>query len=303
MNGNNLRVDNRECYNYGQAGHISRYCPLPDRRLHPPTSSALVPAQPLVTMPADNSAVGMVAPVGESYSGQYVNQYSDKGWLRKRVATLEDIVGKIKEKHDADEAKERAAKEEEEWKKKEKDEEEQGCSRTSVAKPIADDDVVLWLKREQGELRAATDRRFALTKVKEDAETNAELWKAEALRPGNKRGSIAVASTPISHARVRQRNTPSGRPTEPRINQQLKEIVERHNMEVNLLKEMRLKDVNDRIDVEKEVERLKDAMAKLVMERERETNLKSRLDEVAGPSACKAVCPSVKKKGVDTPEE
>ncbi|GBG73712.1 hypothetical protein CBR_g17053 [Chara braunii] len=159
-------------------------------------------------------------------------------------------------------------------------------------------------------MRTAVARRFALleerlsalTKAKEEAEANAELWKAEALRPGNKRGSIAVGQTPIS-ARVRQRSTPSGLPTELRVNPQLKGIVERHNMEVDLLKEIRLKDVNGRIEAEKEVERLKEAMAKFAMEKERGTNLKSRLDEVTGPSARKVGCSSIKKKGDETPGE
>ncbi|GBG61578.1 hypothetical protein CBR_g22375 [Chara braunii] len=123
---------------------------------------------------------------------------------------------------------------------------------SSMAKTVIEEDVVERLKREQEELRAAADRWFALleerlsalTKAKEEAEANAEVWKAEALRPGNKRGSIAVGQTHVSHARVRQRSTSSGLPTEPRVNPQIKGIVERHNMEVVLLKEMRLKDVN-----------------------------------------------------------
>ncbi|GBG73780.1 hypothetical protein CBR_g17119 [Chara braunii] len=182
---------------------------------------------------------------------------------------------------------------------------------SSVAKPVSRDDVVERLKREQEDLRAVADRRFVLleerlselTEAKEEAEASAELWKAEALRPGNKRGSIAVGQTPVSHARVRQRSTPATLPTEPRVNQQFKGIVERHNMEVNFMKELRLKDVNERLDAEKEVERLKEVMAKLEMEKERGSNLKSRLDEVAGHSAKKVGCSSVKKKSVDTPGE
>ncbi|GBG92636.1 hypothetical protein CBR_g56580 [Chara braunii] len=128
---------------------------------------------------------------------------------------------------------------------------------------------------------------------KEGAEANAELWKAEALRPGNKRGSIAI-ETPIPQARSRLKGTPhqiTGVPgpstvrTESRINPDLKEIVDRHNMEVNLLKEMCLKDVNGRIEAEKKVEKLKAEMLRLAMgQRQKGTNLKSRMDEAAGLS-------------------
>ncbi|GBG76014.1 hypothetical protein CBR_g21254 [Chara braunii] len=244
----NLRItDNRSCYNCGQQGHISRYCPLPDRRINgaqSSTSTAIVPAQPLVTAPGHNVGIGTVAPF-------FSNQFSgDKGWLRNRVATLEEIVGNIEVKHDADEAKELAAKEEAERQRKEKEDEERrlrdkqereelhlkmsqdlnkqwemvcakidkkdqeanelvklrediakltrqpvgGAPSTSVAKPVSDIDEVARLKREQEEMRTAADRRFvlleekilALEKGKEEAEANAELWKAEALRPGNK---------------------------------------------------------------------------------------------------------------------
>ncbi|GBG58757.1 hypothetical protein CBR_g157 [Chara braunii] len=73
-------------------------------------------------------------------------------------------------------------------------------------------------------------------------------------------------------------------------------------MEVNTLRELRLKDAGGRIEAEKEVERLKEAMARLDMEKRKNcTNLKSRLDEAAGPSAHKPPCSSSKKKGNSTP--
>ncbi|GBG66767.1 hypothetical protein CBR_g68753 [Chara braunii] len=178
-----------------------------------------------------------------------------------------------------------------------------GEASTSVVKPPVDFERVERLKREQEELRAVADRRFAmleekisgLVKEKSDAEASAELWKAEALRPGNKRGSIAV-ETPGTEARVRQRGTPCKPPTDPRVNPVLKGMVDRHNLEVNTLKELRLKDAHDRIEEKKEVERLKEAMAKLEMAREKGTNLKSKLDEAAGPSTRKTSCTSAKKK-------
>ncbi|GBG80191.1 hypothetical protein CBR_g30557 [Chara braunii] len=185
----------------------------------------------------------------------------------------------------------------------------------ATVKPTLDVDVVDKLKREQEEARVVADRRFAmmeekivaLIKGKEEAEANVELWKAEAHRPGSKRGNIVVC-TPATEARVRPRNasvvrtasTSAGMArTEGRADPVIKGIVERHQMEINVLKELRLKDVGGRIEAEKEVERLKEAMVRLEMEkRQKGTNLNSRLDEAAGPSTYKPPCPpTVEEEG------
>ncbi|GBG71911.1 hypothetical protein CBR_g10847 [Chara braunii] len=358
-NDNNRYFDNRSCYNCGQTGHISRYCPLLDKRtnLPPSSSTAIVTARPLLTFPAGSSTGANSG--SSNYSGQQSGQYSDRGWLRNRVFTLEGIVSKIKEKHDADEAKEQVAKEEEQSKMKEKEDEDRrsheklereerqskmrqdlnsrwemvcqkidkkdkecnevaklreeiakltqrnnaGEPSTSVMKPSVDFDFVERLKQEQEELRAIADKRFAmleekisgLVKEKNEVEADAELWKAEALRQGNKRGSIAIA-TPDTEARVRQRGTPCRPPTDYRVNPTLKGIVDRPNLEVNAVKELRFKDAHDKIEAEKEVERLKEAMARLEMVREKATNLKSKVDDATGPSAKKASGTSAKKK-------
>ncbi|GBG71159.1 hypothetical protein CBR_g8461 [Chara braunii] len=106
----------RNCYNCGQPGHISRYCPLPDRRLNgSQVSNAIVPAQPLLTVPPATN-VGTAVPY---YSGQYNGGGSGLG---RRVSTLEEIVSKINGKHEAEEAKERARREEEERKKRDAEE-------------------------------------------------------------------------------------------------------------------------------------------------------------------------------------
>ncbi|GBG90355.1 hypothetical protein CBR_g50603 [Chara braunii] len=362
-------TENRSCYNCGQQGHISRFCPLPDKRLNSgqaSTSMAIVPAQPLMTAPISSNGVSIVAPHQNVFSSGYSN---DKTCLRNRVATLEEIVGKIKSKHDADEAKELATKHEIERRNKEKDEEERRLKdkqereeqhlrlsqelgkqwgkicekiekrdkdanelaklREDVARlsrtkedvtpsqpTAAKVDIVDVLRREQDEIRAAVDRRFAmmeerinhLIKGKEAAEADVELWKAEALRSSNKRGSIAI-ETPTSNARAHLRSTPSregavvgpvSARTEKGINPSLKGIVDQHNMKVNLLKEMRMKDVNGRMEAEKEVEKLKAEMARLeISRRQKGTNLKTRLDKAAGASTYKPPCPpcsSSKKK-------
>ncbi|GBG86704.1 hypothetical protein CBR_g41768 [Chara braunii] len=174
-------------------------------------------------------------------------------------------------------------------------------------------DTVFKIRLEQEEMRTAADRHFAvmeerinsLTQSKEAAEASAELWKAEALRPRNKRGSIAI-ETLLPQTRSRLKGTPrqatdvpgpSSVRTEGRINPNLKGIVDCHNMEVNLLKEMRLKDVNGRIEAEKEVEKLKVEMARLAMsQRQKGTNLKTRMDEVADTFTYKPPCPPSSKK-------
>ncbi|GBG69657.1 hypothetical protein CBR_g4487 [Chara braunii] len=110
----------RNCYNCGQPGHISRFCPLPDRRLNGvQPSNAILPAQPLLTLPS-TSNVGTAVPY---YSGPYNGGSSGSG-LGRKVSTLEEIVGRINSKHEANEARLREQREEEERKKREKEEEE-----------------------------------------------------------------------------------------------------------------------------------------------------------------------------------
>ncbi|GBG82216.1 hypothetical protein CBR_g34498 [Chara braunii] len=167
----------------------------------------------------------------------------------------------------------------------------------TVSRPVTESEEIARLRREQVEVRTAMDKRlasmeeviFALQKQCEVVEANAEVWRIEAMRPGNKRGSIAIGQTPISEARVRTRVTPAASPGPTgRVNAQLKEMVERHQREVDLLKEMRLREVNARKE-SKEVEKLKkEAMVRLETGRKTGgTNLKSRLDDVVGSSAKK----------------
>ncbi|GBG69809.1 hypothetical protein CBR_g4638 [Chara braunii] len=143
-------------------------------------------------------------------------------------------------------------------------------------------------RKEQLDVKAATDKRLAtleavivaLQKQCEVAEADAEAWKNGALRPGNKRGAMAIGQTLATEARVRSRVTPAVTPgATGRVNPQIKAMVERHQQEVDLLKEMRLREVNARKESEEEIERLRNSLAKLDSAKKRGgTNLKSKLD-------------------------
>ncbi|GBG64431.1 hypothetical protein CBR_g44316 [Chara braunii] len=284
----------RNCYNCGQPGHISRFCPLPDRRLNGgQPSNAIVPAQPLMNVPAATN-VGTAVPY---YSGQFNGGGSGSG-LGRRVNTLEEIVGKINSKHEADEARERREREEEDKKERERDDEERRLKekkeREDLQKELHKEmstklDKVCEVVNGKKAGDVSEIEQLKAQKQCEVAEANAEVWRNEALRSGNKRGSVAICQTPGSAARVRSRVTPGVSPCPvARVDQQLKAMVERHQQEVDLLKEMRLREVNARKESEEEIERLKEAMAKLETGgRTRGTNLRAKLDDVAGPSTCK----------------
>ncbi|GBG62989.1 hypothetical protein CBR_g34689 [Chara braunii] len=298
---------------------------------------------PLLTLPASGgSTVGTVAP---SYGGQT----GGSGWLGKRVYSLEEKVAKIYQKHEADEAREKAAREAEERTKREKDAEERrvrkkneredfqksmkkklsesldkvykaidgkkstegdkmgklkatihdmqrrlhvtGTSSDTVAQ-VSEVDELSWLRREQVEMKIAADKRLssledvvlALQRQREDAKANAEKWKSEALRPSNKRGSIAIEPTPTTNAKWWARTTPLGTPKR-HIEADLKGIVERHHMEVEALQALRISEMNARKESEAEIDRLKESLVRLKMVQRtgtRGTDLKSKLDEAAG---------------------
>ncbi|GBG87755.1 hypothetical protein CBR_g45910 [Chara braunii] len=339
-NGNANMVEVQNCYNCGQPGHISRYCPFPDRRLNQPaTSTAIVPATPLLTAPA--------VTVGAIYSNQYSNGGGQCSWLGKRVFTLEEKVARISIRHDAEEARERAERVDADKKKREKEDEERrqrekqereeqqskmhkemgekldkvveainrkktnegnevailkaeverlsrlnaGASTSATVAQLSNEHKELVrLRREQAEMKAAADKCFsslegvilALQRQCEDAENNAELLK---------QGFSLVLPRQflVRHGKWMQ----------------LKGVVERHQAEVELLKEMRLKEVNARRESEKETEKLKEEMARLQTVKKskaRGTNLKSRLDDAACVSARKGkgkVLDSPAKEAVD----
>ncbi|GBG86401.1 hypothetical protein CBR_g41397 [Chara braunii] len=130
------------------------------------------------------------------------------------------------------------------------------------------------LRSEQADMKSTPDRRFAaLEDVIASLKGRCEEAKASA------------------EARFRPRNTPIESPeTGRRVDVELKGIVERHRADVDLLKEMRLKEVNVRKESKREVGRLKEALARLEMEKQakvQDFTFKARLDKVAGPSARK----------------
>ncbi|GBG78177.1 hypothetical protein CBR_g26210 [Chara braunii] len=242
----------RNCYNCGQPEHLSRFCPLPDRRLvgssnaNVNTSTTIVPAQGNTVATYPTTRVSFA-----SYG------YGHGGGLKPRVETLETTVAELKAYRDAGLERERIKREEEERIKREKEEEERrerekkereefqskiNVNIVEQLKPVrelletktvkgGESDEVAKLrreieslkmaqknigecstsesifdryKRELEEERARADRRFVvmeeeiarLKKANEEALSSAEAWKLEALRPGNKRGSVAVTPIP-----------------------------------------------------------------------------------------------------------
>ncbi|GBG66107.1 hypothetical protein CBR_g55450 [Chara braunii] len=154
-------------------------------------------------------------------------------------------------------------------------------------------------KRELEEKRARSDRRLAamedeiarLKMVNDEAVDAADVWKREVLRPGNKRGSVAVTATPIPRTRTCARVTPIPSPSVEDL--KLKEKVEHQEREIELLREWWLRELNGRRQAEQEVDRLKEKMARLEVGRRTPlaSNLKTRLDKVATATAGKGKRP------------
>ncbi|GBG59562.1 hypothetical protein CBR_g49822 [Chara braunii] len=131
----------------------------------------------------------------------------------------------------------------------------------------------------------------ALRKRNEETEEVAKLWRNEALRPGNKRGSINV-STPATEGRTATRTRISASSEEARrLRVQLSDLQERRKCdqtEVDMLKERRALAEARRIEVKNELTRLREQMARLTTmqagcssPKERGTNLKERMEEAA----------------------
>ncbi|GBG58604.1 hypothetical protein CBR_g5 [Chara braunii] len=249
-------------YNCGQPGHLSRFCPLSDRRLVG-TSSANVNNNSTTIVPAQGNALVTYPAVGGQFGG-YGHGYG--GGLKPHVETLKSTVAELKAHRDAELEREKHKKEEEDRIEREKKEEERRqeekkereelhtkinnnlAEQLKVVQEILEKNVVKdgeqdavtklrlemeklqkeqtnfgtcsmseseldRFRRDQEEERACAERRFALMeeeiatlkKVNEEALESVETWKSEALRPGNKRGNIAVTPTPMATTRPHAR--------------------------------------------------------------------------------------------------
>ncbi|GBG64826.1 hypothetical protein CBR_g48294 [Chara braunii] len=109
-------------------------------------------------------------------------------------------------------------------------------------------------------ISALEDQVHTLKKITEEAVSEAEGWKMEAQRPGNKRGCIAIGATPSPQVRTRSRVAPAATPVTARRRNadDYSDLVTRHMEEVKILKEMRIKEFNRRREAEQEAERIKE---------------------------------------------
>ncbi|GBG66071.1 hypothetical protein CBR_g55414 [Chara braunii] len=118
-----------------------------------------------------------------------------------------------------------------------------------------------------------------LKKANADALGAVETWKTKALRPGNKRGSVAVTPSLVPRSRMRTRLTPTVSP--PFHKEQAKQAMAEQEHEIELLKKWRLRNLNGRREAEQELDRLKEHMANLeVKKTPMATNLRARLEKV-----------------------
>ncbi|GBG84998.1 hypothetical protein CBR_g39462 [Chara braunii] len=118
----------------------------------------------------------------------------------------------------------------------------------------------------------------------------------EAQRPGTKRGSITIGATPSPQVRTRPRCVPAATPATARRRNadDYNDLVARHIEEVEILKEMRIKEFNRRREAEQEAERIKE-------EKDREIkNLKVALSRVQVASMEKQRNSRMKEKEVRT---
>ncbi|GBG74632.1 hypothetical protein CBR_g19039 [Chara braunii] len=135
-----------------------------------------------------------------------------------------------------------------------------------------------------------------LRKRSEESEEVAHLWRNEALRPGNKRGCVNIA-TPASEGRTVTRTWLATTPEETRrLRAELQDLQERRRcdqVEVDMLKERRAQAEARRLEAEVELTQLKDKMGKLTTDpaggatpRAQGTNLKDKMDEAVLSGFC-----------------
>ncbi|GBG72218.1 hypothetical protein CBR_g11150 [Chara braunii] len=173
--------------------------------------------------------------------------------------------------------------------------------RKAIGSKQLDNDEIFALKQEIGELKQSAymktnfEQEIAgsrkkidvLRKQNEKAMDETRLWKDEALRPGNKRGSVVVNTPGLPN-----RGTPKPRWTDnmkdnERWKEEYKKLQSLHriaNVEAELLKEKRVQAESKRMEAEKQVKELEEKMSRLNLagdgERAKEggTNLKEKLE-------------------------
>ncbi|GBG69533.1 hypothetical protein CBR_g4368 [Chara braunii] len=143
------------------------------------------------------------------------------------------------------------------------------------------------LAKQIDDLRAEME---VLRKRNEETEEVAQLWRNEALRPGNKRGSINV-STPASEGQDLTRSRLGISDEAGRLRAELSEIKERRRCDqtkVDMLKERGAEAEAKRMQAEAELARLQKKMSDLTtgmavcsMPSGLGTNLKERMEEAA----------------------
>ncbi|GBG85736.1 hypothetical protein CBR_g40464 [Chara braunii] len=132
----------RTCYNCGDPGHFSRWCP------HRNGGQTFV-SQPLLTLPSNPASLPSSSSSDPVLSGQFRNN----GWYeaKQRLILLENTVAEIKSRHDAEVEKEKNLKEEEDRKKRivEDNErrEQDRKEREDMHKRMMDDMNEKWEKR------------------------------------------------------------------------------------------------------------------------------------------------------------
>ncbi|GBG76385.1 hypothetical protein CBR_g22132 [Chara braunii] len=183
--------------------------------------------------------------------------------------------------------------------------------RKQVTSKQASEDAIFALKLEVNEMKRLSNSKLDLEKEvanlkkeisslqgrKDRVTAEANQWKDEALRSGNKRGSVAVC-TPDGPAR----GTPKPRWTDTMRDadkwreeyRNLRNLHQLANVEAEALKKKRAEAEAKRMEVELQVKKLEEKMSKLTASGEKGgkgggTNLKDRMEEVALRSARKGV--------------
>ncbi|GBG62041.1 hypothetical protein CBR_g28517 [Chara braunii] len=172
-----------------------------------------------------------------------------------------------------------------------------GNSGASTSKPMVSDDAVLArLLHDQDEMRSKLKAAVGackkveilenevrvLRKSHDDAVQEAETWKKEALRTGNKRSHIATS--PASTLKMPPATTPRKSPSRERTNVDTMQLRQLHNLEVETLKELRLQELNRRREAEQENERMKEELAKRDADKRvtPKSSFREKLDEAEG---------------------